>query len=96
MSRCLALLLVFVWALVLGTQATAQRTAVVPNDAELIVTIENSQDPFLESEMVLLTIHGIYRRYITRCGGAWRFSLAGPDRLRLALFNTGSPFWMRI
>ncbi len=61
MIRLLALLIILVPSL-----ALAQRSKVVPEDAELIVTIENPQDPFLESEMVLLTIHGIYRRHITR------------------------------
>lgn len=61
MIRLLVLLLV------LGTGAVnAQRLEVLPNDAEITVTIENPQSPFLESEMVLLTIHGIYRRHITR------------------------------
>ncbi len=52
--------------LLFAATANAQRSGVSPNDAELIVTIENPQDPFLQSEMVLLTIHGIYRRHVTR------------------------------
>lgn len=61
MIRLLVLLLVLV-----SGSVNAQRLEVLPNDAEINVTIENPQSPFLESEMVLLTIHGIYRRYITR------------------------------
>jgi len=71
MIRLLVLFLVL-----LPSFGVAQRLEVVPHDAEINVVIENPQSPFLESEMVLLTIHGIYR-------GAWRSSRTGQVKSKL-------------
>ncbi|WP_052701017.1 BatD family protein [Loktanella sp. S4079] len=46
--------------------ASAQTRAVLPDELSLRVTVEQLPDPLFRQEMVLLTIHGIYRRHITR------------------------------
>lgn len=45
--------------------AQAQTRAVNPADLQLTVTIENAEITPYQGEMVLLTIHGVYRRHIT-------------------------------
>ena len=50
----------------LASPATAQTRDVNPDDLTLTVTLEPLPDPLLRQEMVLLTIHGTYRRHITR------------------------------
>ena len=62
MIRIIALIALILWPVL----SSAQRSDVSPNDATLTITIENVQDEFLENEMILLTIHGVYRRHITR------------------------------
>ncbi len=54
------------WLLVAAGLAQAQTTDVNPADAQLTVTIENAGVPPFQGEMVLVTIHGVYRRHITR------------------------------
>ncbi len=61
-TRLALLLALLLWPAL----AKAQRAEVIPEDARLTITIENVHDEFLESEMILLTIHGVYRRHITR------------------------------
>ncbi|WP_157937567.1 BatD family protein [Oceaniglobus roseus] len=52
--------------LLLATGATAQTLAVDPADLTLEVQVEEmAQTPFV-GEMVLVTIHGVYKRHITR------------------------------
>lgn len=57
--------IVLVLCLLTG-QASAQTRDVNPDDLTLTVTLEPLPDPLLRQEMVLLTIHGTYRRHITR------------------------------
>ena len=51
---------------VLAGSAMAQTRDVNPDDLTLTVTLEPLPDPLLRQEMVLLSIHGVYRRHITR------------------------------
>lgn len=50
--------------LIMTTQALAQR-AVDPADLTLTVTLETTETTPYQHEMVLLTVHGVYRRHIT-------------------------------
>ncbi|PRY77166.1 oxygen tolerance protein BatD [Yoonia maritima] len=43
----------------------AQTSTVDPDDLTLSVTVEPLPDPLMRQEMVLITIHGIYKRHIT-------------------------------
>ncbi|MFQ1700771.1 hypothetical protein ACJ5NV_09255 [Loktanella agnita] len=52
--------------LVLATPALGQSRAVDPSDLSLTVTMETIAETVVRQEMILLTIHGIYRRHITR------------------------------
>lgn len=45
--------------------AHAQTTEVDPADLQISVTIETTQTAPYQNEMVLLTVHGVYKRYIT-------------------------------
>lgn len=54
------------WLLLTASLAQAQALEVNPADVELTVTIENADVTPFQGEMVLLTIHGVYRRHITR------------------------------
>ena len=47
-------------------QMAAAQTEVDPDDLTLVVTLEEMAEPPFEQEMVLVTIHGKYRRHITR------------------------------
>jgi hypothetical protein len=46
--------------------ALAQSRTVLPEELELTVTVEETEHVPFVREMVLLTIHGVYRRHITR------------------------------
>ena len=52
--------------LALCTTAVWAQRAVDPNDLALTITLEDMAVAPYEQEMVLLTIHGVYRRHITR------------------------------
>lgn len=54
------------WLFLAAGLAQAQTLKVNPADVELTVTIENADIAPFQGEMVLLTIHGVYRRHITR------------------------------
>ncbi|MDU9005778.1 hypothetical protein [Sedimentitalea todarodis] len=54
------------WLLLTAGLAQAQTLEVNPADLDLTVTIENADVTPFQGEMVLLTIHGVYRRHITR------------------------------
>ncbi|WP_106744994.1 BatD family protein [Yoonia maritima] len=56
-----AILLAAWWAV----PVWAQTSTVDPNDLTLSVTVEPLPDPLMRQEMVLITIHGIYKRHIT-------------------------------
>ncbi|SFD63111.1 BatD family protein [Roseivivax sediminis] len=55
------LLIVLLWTGV----AQAQTRHVAPRDAELTVTIESEGKPYTQ-QMVMIRIHGVYRRHVTR------------------------------
>ena len=57
------LLIVLLWTGV----AQAQTRHVAPRDAELTVTIESEGKPYTQ-QMVMIRIHGVYRRHVTREG----------------------------
>lgn len=84
MVRALAALLV--WLAAAGGLA-AQSAAVAPEDATLTVTVETASDNLYESEMVLLTIHGVYRRHITR------ETLVQPDLAGFSWLQLGEDRW---
>ncbi|MEP3330955.1 hypothetical protein [Sedimentitalea sp.] len=54
------------WLVLAAGLAQAQTREVNPADLELTVTIENAEVTPFQGEMVLVTIHGVYRRHITR------------------------------
>ena len=56
-----AILLAAWWAV----PVWAQTSTVDPDDLTLSVTVEPLPDPLMRQEMVLITIHGIYKRHIT-------------------------------
>ncbi len=53
------------WLMLCPLAVWAQTRAVDPDDLVLRVTVENAQVTRYQQEMILLTIHGIYRRHIT-------------------------------
>ncbi|ETX14234.1 hypothetical protein OCH239_03965 [Roseivivax halodurans JCM 10272] len=59
--RRLAVFLLLVWPAL----ATAQSREVHPGELDLTVTIENGAVAPVQGEMVLVTIHGRYRRHVT-------------------------------
>ena len=61
MTRLILVLLLF-WA----PLAVAQTKTVGPDDATLSVTVEATETVPFVGEMVLVTIHGVYRRHVTR------------------------------
>ncbi|SFB12242.1 Oxygen tolerance [Poseidonocella pacifica] len=56
---------VVMWFLVLTGVAGAQTSEVFPDELRLTVTVEQSAEMPFQGEMILLTIHGAYRRHIT-------------------------------
>lgn len=81
MVAALRSLLMLVW-LGLPMAAGAQSRTVDPDDLTLTVTLETLPATPFQQEMVLLTIHGVYKRHVTR------EALEQPD---LAGFN-----WMQL
>ncbi len=67
--------------------AAAQTRAVDPSDLILTVTLENLNTSPYQHEMVLLTIHGVYRRHITR------ENLKQPDFSGINWMQLGSDHW---
>lgn len=58
--------LIFLASLWLPSVALSQTRAVDPNDLSLTVTLEELPATPFQQEMVLATIHGVYKRHITR------------------------------
>ncbi len=79
-----AALLVLLLAPVL---AVAQSSTVAPDDLELKVTVEEGAAAPYQGEMVLIEIHGIYRRHITR------EKLEQPDLEGFNWMQLGSDHW---
>lgn len=67
--------------------ALCQTRAVDPGDLSLSITIENGNISPYRQEMVLLTIHGIYRRHITR------EALEQPDLSGFNWMQLGQDHW---
>lgn len=59
-------LVVLAAATLLAMPGWAQTRAVDPSDLSLTVTVETLPETLMRQEMILLTIHGIYKRHITR------------------------------
>jgi len=60
------LLVVLAAATLLAMPGWAQTRAVDPSDLSLTVTVETLPETLMRQEMILLTIHGVYKRHITR------------------------------
>ncbi|WP_300035492.1 hypothetical protein [uncultured Roseobacter sp.] len=82
--RVLALLLCL-WCL--PGFVLAQSRTVLPEELELSVTVETTGHRPLAREMVILTIHGIYRRHITR------EALEQPDFAGFSWTQLGADTW---
>ena len=67
--------------------ATAQSREVRPGEAEITVTVEDLGVAPYAGEMVLVTIHGVYRRHITR------ETLEQPDLDGFAWMQLGEDYW---
>lgn len=65
----------------------AQTRSVDPSDLELTVTVEELPETLHRQEMVLVTIHGIYKRHITR------EKLIQPDLAGLNWMQLGQDHW---
>jgi hypothetical protein len=59
-------LVVLAAAILLAKPGWAQTRAVDPSDLSLTVTVESLPETLMRQEMILLTIHGVYKRHITR------------------------------
>ncbi|MBS8229033.1 BatD family protein [Vannielia litorea] len=73
--------------LMLGGAALAQSAEVRPGDIELTVTVEERDTAPFAGEMVLVTIHGIYRRHIAR------EKLEQPELDGFAWMQLGEDYW---
>lgn len=67
--------------------AHAQTTEVDPADLQISVTIETTQTAPYQNEMVLLTVHGVYKRYITL------EKLEQPDLAGFNWMQLGEDYW---
>ncbi len=83
MRRFAALL----FLLLVPALAVAQSSTVAPDDLELKVTVEEGSAAPYQGEMVLIEIHGIYRRHITR------EKLEQPDLEGFNWMQLGSDHW---
>lgn len=66
MVMYLRLLLVVLAAILFALPGWAQTREVDPSDLSLTVTVETLPETVMRQEMILLTIHGVYKRHITR------------------------------
>ncbi|MDW4498643.1 hypothetical protein R5H30_11670 [Sulfitobacter sp. D35] len=78
--------IVFV-ALLFPALALAQSRAVDPDDLSLTVTMEPLAETPYRREMILLTIHGVYKRHITR------EKLVQPDLEGFNWMQLGEDYW---
>lgn len=85
MMRRLILFIVLILTSLGG--ALAQTRTVDPSDLTLTATLENLNISPYQHEMVLLTIHGVYRRHITR------ENLKQPDLNGINWMQLGSDHW---
>ena len=79
--------LAFILALMSATIAAAQTRSVNPDDLRLELQVEALQATPYRQEMILLTIHGIYKRHITR------EQLIQPDFEGFSWMQLGEDFW---
>ena len=79
------LLLLTLW--ILPTLAAAQSKTVLPGELELMVSVEETDHIPFEREMVIVEIHGVYRRHITR------ESLKQPDFAGFSWTQLGEDVW---
>lgn len=73
--------------MVLAGAAHAQSSEVRPSELDLTVTVANSEVVPFAGEMVLITIHGVYRRHVTR------ESLMQPDLEGFNWMQLGEDRW---
>lgn len=73
--------------ILLAGPALAQSRTVLPGELELSVRIENTGPAPFEQEMILLTIHGVYRRHITL------ENLVQPDLDGFNWMQLGEDYW---
>ncbi|MBY6047204.1 hypothetical protein [Vannielia litorea] len=74
------------WLMLAGA-ALAQASEVRPGEIELTVTVEDAGAMPFAGEMVLMTIHGVYRRHIAR------ESLVQPELEGFAWMQLGQDYW---
>ena len=74
-------------ALVLTLPVQAQSRDVIPGDLSLKVTVEQLPETPFRQEMILLTIHGIYKRHITS------EKLEQPDFAGFNWMQLGEDYW---
>ena len=79
--------LVLVIGCLLPGLVQAQSRTVLPQELELSVTVEETDHVPFVREMVLLTIHGVYRRHITR------EELIQPDLEGFSWTQLGADVW---
>ncbi len=79
--------LAFILALMSATIAAAQTRSVNPDDLRLELQVEALPATPYRQEMILLTIHGIYKRHITR------EQLIQPDFEGFSWMQLGEDFW---
>lgn len=79
--------LALLFALLFPMLATAQTRAVDPDELSLTVEVETMPETPLRGEMILITIHGVYKRHITR------EKLEQPDFEGFNWMELGEDFW---